>query len=345
MPLMSDFFKLALKIAPDFARPLVHLPIWREFGIRPADLRRDAIGVEELLTAIDCSIHWRETVAADEAADAVDKSVAETRKAHLPVVSRRGRTLPYEILKSNLLWVISAVLLRAQQPVIARGAPIHAQLVTTLQPGDVVISYNYDLIADSALAQSTRLSALPLKRLLGRSHGKCPWQAFGLVGGKKCITYLKLHGSLNWLISGLADDPAELQVSTDLDLPDETGVAADLGLYAPNFLAARPLIHVPATEKGAVWREYGGALRRLWHLAHVALAECNDLAIIGYSLRSTDYLSQWLFRSGLAGRRLRTISIVNPSRTDRTRLKSFFDHFGRVSAVTSMERYLSARAA
>ena len=94
-----------------------------------------------------------------------------------------GRFDPAALLHSYLIDVLWA----STKDLKARGCSRHRWLVERfLEPGDVVISFNYDLIMDTALVRHSDWSEGDGYGL--KQHGD----------GRDQITLLKPHGSLNW---------------------------------------------------------------------------------------------------------------------------------------------------
>jgi len=196
--------------------------------------------------------------------------------------------------------------------------PFHMCLAKALEPGDTVISFNYDTHMDAALKEYAAdrwdpevgygVSVVDGAELWAGESGEAPRSGSG-------VKLLKLHGSLNW----------------ELDSPDSQEIR---------------LIAAPAnTDDG---RRSGGsiippALRKaiaghplyseIWRLAWHALLEVEVLVFSGYSMPTADLLAQALFRAASRERAapLRGLVVADPDPEARRRA------IGVVRATTGPE--------
>jgi hypothetical protein len=164
------------------------------------------------------------------------------------------------------------------------------RLVQTLEPGDTVITLNYDTMIDSALVRA----------------GWDPKAGYELVGGKKKVTWgsarapqatrladvslLKLHGSLNWWVRGSRSTLS-------------------------NVFSKKPVIVTAprVNERAGMIRQiippiYGKVFghahwRALWKAAFNALSDAEQLVVVGCSIVDTDYHLQALLRRAIKERR------------------------------------------
>lgn len=227
----------------------------------------------------------------------------------------------------NLICIVFDIVLRGPT------SPIHNELTKRIEPNDVVISYNYDLVMDNSLMESLNLEQTIYGLNFDRKFD---------VDWKPCenehsnIHLLKLHGSMNWLkcsrcgallFYGGRKVVAELSYqlmginksSSDLSCP--ICQAKELGI----------LLIPPLLGKELAGEEF----RYPWYLAERALVSADRIVVIGYSLPPTDFYSEYLIRKAVS-RRFRskpTLHIVNKD------TKMTPKRFEAVFGVKTSEKY------
>ena len=108
-----------------------------------------------------------------------------------------------------------------------------------------------------------------------------------LIHPENYPTLLKLHGSYNWLT--LIHDPLSDQIFYHHPSDNSSN-------RMNRSIGMRPLIIPPSIDKSNLARP--NILRTLWQLARQAVAACDRLFIVGYSLPITDvYMNLFLSRS------------------------------------------------
>ena len=213
----------------------------------------------------------------------------------------------------------------------------HRRLANWLAPGDVVISFNYDLLIDRALRETGRWLPEDGYRLsfhkIGSRKGKdMEWR--DPSDSRSDVSLLKLHGSLNWLyprtpwetLYKLNMYGADLPVARDAlycleDLnpafEDDFPVYEWWARYehddAQGSYDLHSLIVPPSISKP--YHNFEHAIGPLWAKALRALLDqTTDIYLIGYSLRRDDLRAWWLFRKAAAeSAHLRNVFVVNPS--------------------------------
>jgi hypothetical protein len=161
-----------------------------------------------------------------------------------------------------------------------------------------ILSFNYDTIIEQGLdsVSPARWSVywrLPILSVQDRGEqpngmvfGGSP-QDGSLINPENYATVLKLHGSYNWLT--LIHDPLSDQIF--YHHPSDNSSSR-----RNRSIGMRPLIVPPSIDKSNLARP--NILRTLWQLARQAVASCDRLFIIGYSLPITDvYVNLFLSRS------------------------------------------------
>lgn len=206
----------------------------------------------------------------------------------------------------------------------------HARLATNLQAGDVVVSFNYDLLMDRALQSVPDWDA---KRGYGFTlEHSAPLRRDRPKGGDytrlfvepTSVLLLKLHGSLSWnrVSCGAGDRSSHyefgaLQPDTlpgpDTECCRHCGVQESPAIDTCRFnrcLIVPPVWDKPVTESRL--------FRHLWATARVALRRCEALAVIGYSLPLTDKLAQAWFAVDTnlttSRPRIRHLIVADPSK-------------------------------
>lgn len=163
-----------------------------------------------------------------------------------------------------------------------------------VEPGDRIITFNYDLSLDAKMRQSG-------KWCIGDGYG---FTAEGLPTGST-VSILKLHGSINWfavLFGGMRGGPFALRSAgalgkrpafTDTDLA-ALGYADLLDPLFPRQGAAAisPLI-LPTNRKQfffetSLGREWESFWNRLWAAARRAVHTSDRVVICGYGMSPVD---------------------------------------------------------
>lgn len=234
------------------------------------------------------------------------------------IFSRRGkpRRLGYRREIQDFISVVVGVLRYVQEnPKHRNGIDHHRRLAASLDPGDTLISLNYDTVLDNALAD----------------QGWNPRFGYGfqLTGDKirivdtyptdralRDVLLLKPHGSLNWFTKGsvknyerllLRRRPPQVQMTR---VPKANVRAGFVRLFIPPLYVK--------FFSNPFWR-------RLWDRSFERLIQAEALVIIGCSLIETDFHLRSIMGSALSRRRrkFKRIVIVEPSPRVRRELKSF----------------------
>ncbi len=345
MPLVSDFMREAHRRMRIFGGQEALLEFLRE-GYGYEELR--SVDVEELLTLAWCDVSYL---------DGQGNSVLSD-----PEKSRRLHRALDALEKVEALF--AGVLFSAQRECLQIGDRVHDSLAKEkIGAEDTIISYNYDLLIDQALWKAEKSSSDDYSvefrgavewpgPSLQRGYGREP-QAEPCPSRGRGVPILKLHGSLNWLrLRSTEHLKADAEV---FYLPEAVSVSIGPDYWWAPLVKLRlpdgsndplrsgrlkPLIVPPMFGK-TVWKS---PLDKLWTQARTALMSCDQVVVIGLSLREADYQARWLLRTGLvANRPTGGIHIVNPSPGDRLRLQEFFLNLGRVFKYVSVDEFLDGR--
>ena len=215
--------------------------------------------------------------------------------------------------RENLMAALAAVLeASTDEPIEAGGCTHHRRLVEHLEPHDTVVSFNYDCVIDRTLrdAGSGRWSARWGYGFAKPSRiddvGVAYWSPRAPARHAKDTVYLlKPHGSLNWQLPPTGDGPVVLKQR----LHRQRGT--------PRFT-----IIPPSTGKN----EAGNPIfDDLWMKVERALRYARSIAVVGFSFTPTDLHVEAVVRLALArNKSLRTLTIANPSRDARERIRHVF---------------------
>ena len=155
-----------------------------------------------------------------------------------------------------------------------------------LKPTDSLISFNWDTIADFTLQ---RLDTPIYQTYLDLMTVDMP----RLRDYSNRGVFLKLHGSLNWLVCPNPKCP--LHGKARLAVEGKRLLRLLEMHKCPNCGNERcePFI-IPPTSNKVIRPET--ILHKLWLIARQKLASCRRIVFVGYSFPTTDFYSEWLFR-------------------------------------------------
>ena len=227
----------------------------------------------------------------------------------------------------SLMFDILAVLDRNK-----KGTTGYDRLAGVLEPGDALITLNYDTMLDSALL---RRGWDPRSGYsLGGGSRKVKWKPVAGVGtpNARGVKLLKLHGSLNWWVKGT---PGTLS----------------------NVFSMKPVVVTPprTNSQRSKIRQiippiYGKVFghphwRRLWKAAFDALCNAAVLVVIGCSIVDTDYHLQALLRRAAKERKKHSDKFKKVILVDRVRIRRRWQKVLRGAAIqftgyTSFEAFL-----
>lgn len=194
--------------------------------------------------------------------------------------------------------------------------PYHRAIAESLQPGDTVISFNYELLMDYALAEPGQGKKVNWQFTDGYGVSCCKIDGAGRLleqanRGRSDLQLLKLHGSLNWLYCPVCHrlytykhtGPRGQSVVV-------AGVANKFQCAAPHCGHRLFRVIIPPT----LMKDYDTVpfIQSLWRKALAALIRARQIIIIGYSFPPTDFRSVWLFRKAMMdNRHLERVLVVD----------------------------------
>lgn len=143
---------------------------------------------------------------------------------------------------------------------------------------------------------------------------------------KSLVTVLKLHGSINWGMPIIAED----KTHAIYQIPLRGGVSmADFAIQtergSPFTQYFRPVIVPPVLDKSLWFRN--PTFRVVWNMAMEAIEQASEITFVGYSLRATDFMAEFMFRQAVSMQPIeRKITVVDPRASElEERYRDVFD--------------------
>jgi NAD-dependent SIR2 family protein deacetylase len=209
----------------------------------------------------------------------------------------------------------------------------HMKLAQSLKTGDMVISFNYDILMDNALRNSGKLTDCGYLVPFQKASDGQEWKRSEDVPSE--VVLLKLHGSMNWLRCSYCGSyfltRSEKMGPWYVSLPKQCPTCRESGTYLERVIIP-PLL----TKEYSVQ-----PFNRLWSEASRRLPRMREIVVIGYSFPPTDFATETLLRIGLPWTIQKSIQfkVVNP---DKEVFERFSRAFGtsKVNWVGSLEEYL-----
>ncbi len=205
------------------------------------------------------------------------------------------------------------------------------RLVGKLEPGDTVITLNYDTLLDSALVRNGWSPGQGY--CLGGSKQKVQWAPKSGTGNLRNVSLLKLHGSVNWYVRGSFRNLSRV------------------------FTNKPVLVSNPRrNERGGHIRQivppiYGKFFdhdhwRSLWDKAHKSLFDADVLVVVGCSLVATDFhlralLSRVSQERKSTGRPIKQFILVDRVTVRRKWKRVMKGAVGKFSGMKTFEQFLS----
>jgi hypothetical protein len=219
-------------------------------------------------------------------------------------VIKRGHSFSIEQvrrIRKEVLLAISRVLHEARTRAAHAEVKKFAEL---LRAGDVVITFNWDLLVEEALHDLNK-------------NWECKRNG-------KAVSILKPHGSLDWY------DNQDVSIDPDLVFPlnERFGRIQVFRQFRAPRLArpAVPVILPPVVNKKIGYEE----LEAIWRDVWLALRHAPEIYIIGYSLPPEDLHARTAIRTAVRanekseGHKLR-VAVVNPDRAVYLRFARLFE--------------------
>lgn len=221
----------------------------------------------------------------------------------------------------NCLGFLNAALREWFREIHAKPAPAYAEFAAKIvQPGDVVITFNYDDSLDRELRRAGKWD-------VSRGYGF----PLGTENMPFDVLVLKLHGSANWLISLFGGATGFFQMSwppsalghqpaihpSDLEY---LGYKRDFPAHTYKSGGAPPCMILPGRKKTFFYDtsfgpEFGEFWELLWSQAVEAVKRSEKVVLCGYSLMSADQRASELLLQEPP--KLAHVSVVSGSQSER----------------------------
>lgn len=263
----------------------------------------------------------------------------ETRWELGTFATSQNRPKDWKARKADLEELVRRVVVHTtadleESPAAPRMSDTHQALLRNVEPGDTLITFNYDTVVEESMPKETpwtprdgygvNVSGIThdwVKGWLKRRNLKT------IVQSK--VRLLKLHGSINWV----------LYSTGNVRLKPRPYVVRAMG-GRPTFDKAAIL--PPGWHKRVDKNPY----RSLWREARLRLEKCSTLVVIGYSLPDTDLIAQALFAEASRMRAsrehfLKQLHVADVSEATKNRLVSLF--VPALGAKGLVFRYASAQ--
>ncbi len=244
------------------------------------------------------------------------------------------------IIPTSSLIQVRTLLLRLMKQVLnqslnaLKSTSPFVKWVKMLQPGDTVISFNWDVAIEHCIKEFRR-EPLPLRYLPG--------------GSRAALIILKPHGSVNWYeipsegfesVGGAHPFRKDWRRCAFADCRERLKFPTNKKSYG-----RRSPIMVPPVNAKVFWSETSSESQRsfekqrddlfkdIWRGVYNELRNAAELYILGYSLPQVDWHARWVFRAALRSNLIKTrngeakhtklkVRIVNPKQEAASRFKS-----------------------
>ena len=210
----------------------------------------------------------------------------------------------------------------------------HKKLAMSMSPGDIIFSYNYDLLMDNALYDVGNFNDLGYLISFYRKLKEGKWTKTEENASE--IVLVKLHGSLNWVRCNICGSTLMLH-------QQKTGNWNNFISYSrykcPKCRANSQyerLLVPPLLTKNYADRD----INYLWFEAARLLKNVKKIVVIGYSLPKIDIASETLLRT--LGKDLNNIplTIVDPDPKVKSRFATIFNT--KISEFKDLNHYLKS---
>jgi hypothetical protein len=211
----------------------------------------------------------------------------------------------------------------------------HTRLANSLSQGDIVISFNYDILMDNALRETKKLTdcgyLVPFQRILNGQEQR------RTEDSPSDITMLKLHGSLNWLHCSFCG--SNFLNRSEKISPEYATLPNNCPNCGESNVCFQRVIVPPLLTKDYSLQP----LKYLWSRANRYVARAREIVIIGYSFPPTDFATEALLRDSFPWdiQRHTRFVIVNTDEEVFDRFKKTFNS-SVVEWKGSLKEYLDA---
>jgi len=243
-----------------------------------------------------------------------------------PLYNRRINYEHRSVIYDELVTIIIRLLAQgsdstAETEIVSNTYERFARLLVETEV--TIISFNYDLLIEKLLEGTFKWQRydgygahIPVAfDAMPTSPHTFLYQKLGEDRDMKWpkVTVLKPHGSINWGTPIISANNAETIYQSPIsgnNSMDDFALQTEFG--SPFIEYFKPVIVPPVLDKSS-WFKHP-TFKVIWNMALKALEDAEEITFIGYSLRETDFLSEFLFRQGIThGSSERKITIVDPN--------------------------------
>jgi hypothetical protein len=257
-------------------------------------------GSEEFNSNLEAILTWIDLHLQSQLRLRVSNSQGQESEMLTGLFGAEAKPALLDEFRRNLETYLSLVLLEPASP----PRDSLSSFAKSLKPGDTIITFNYDLLAELSILERGLWHPLD-------GYGIRFRHSNGRDTHRSQVFVFKLHGSLNWEWDALHQD---VVLKTRYDdgrpvFPDLPGVSpAREDVYQGRY---EPFWMLPSYVKC-----FEGPFRKLWQLAHSAMCKARELVVLGYSLPAADSAANLLFSVGAEAKPL-TIVDGNEELTQR----------------------------
>lgn len=248
-----------------------------------------------------------------------------------PSVQYENRSLLYHQLIQVIQETLSLVHVGRPSETISQYYENFAEHLVSSRSS--VITFNYDLLLDSLLYRTGKWigydgygADIPSAyQALPRPARRSPSDYVPPDENRSRMYLLKLHGSINWGVptlhpesdSALYQDPHGCY-HQGFFRGERVGPSPLNGsTFGPRELSLsmrfEPFLVPPILDKTSLLKNR--TLRVLWNIARESISKADELVFIGYSLPTTDFAAEFLFRQAVKTSKQKKVSVVAPNAT------------------------------
>jgi hypothetical protein len=284
----------------DFAEEWPELCRWLECNPDPlVDAAYITGNIENILTALDFARILRRQAYARVCRGMWESGPAAAAEAEAES-SRINRETDLHLRYSCILrWALVRFFQRRHQDDLksfqsgSAGWPLLQRFGERIQPGDVVITFNYDASLERVLLEQGKWNpsdgyGLGATTLVPRGNGP-----HYLPSQPSAVRIFHLHGSFGWYANSSLSSASGTLISLSTDFLDGLGIGAEDVTWkdsdaSSNPSRADPIVICPSFFKDYdEWKHYG-AIVGLWRMAAGALRGAHHIYVVGYSLPPGD---------------------------------------------------------
>ena len=205
----------------------------------------------------------------------------------------KWRSGEIESIRHRLIRCVTEYLWARQEDALLTGMAKLRDLVQSIGPNAVYVTFNYDLLLEAALS----MERIPYTYTLSRSPD--------------IVSVLKPHGSINWYENKIAAKSPKSLIWHNIG----DNVAVCTNLVSTKWCARHPAIIIPPTPN----KKYEiHEIKKTWTSFSSAVTNCPRLTVIGYSMPGIDRFARFVLRKAGPGHNCRKIKVVVPDSIEPT---------------------------